>query len=76
MGLLIEDKKISETLDGLINELKDECETFTKLANRLEREDLTGEQVDELIGEIMASVVSLKVHSEHVEEELYGSDND
>ncbi len=55
-----EDKKITETLDGLIKELKEECETFTKLANRLEREDLTEEQVEELIGEIMASVVSSK----------------
>ncbi|MBI3600655.1 MAG: hypothetical protein HY097_08445 [Nitrospinae bacterium] len=74
--MLIEDKRINETLGVLMEELKEECETFTKLANRLEREDLTEEQFEELMGEIMASVVSLKVHSEHVEEELYSSDND
>lgn len=69
--MLIENKKISETLNGLIKELKEECETFIRLANQFEGAELTEEQVEELLGEIMASVVSLDVHSAHVREELY-----
>jgi len=73
--LLVHEKVINETLEGLLLELKEECENYIKLMNQLELENLTKEQIEEMIGEIMASVVSLEVHSEHAKEELYNLDN-
>jgi hypothetical protein len=73
--LLVHEKVINETLEGLLLELKEECENYIKLMNQLELENLTKEQIEEMLGEIMASVVSLEVHSEHAKEELYNLDN-
>ncbi len=73
--LLVHEKVINETLEGLLLELKEECENYIKLMNQLELENLTKEQIEEVLGEIMASVVSLEVHSEHAKEELYNLDN-
>jgi len=69
--LLVHEKVINETLEGLLRELKEECENYIKLMNQLDLEILTKEQIEEVLGEIMASVVSLGVHSEHAKEELY-----
>ncbi len=71
----VHEKVIDETLEGLLRELKDECENYIKLMNQLDMENLTKEQIEEILGEIMASVVSLEVHSEHTKEELYNLDN-
>jgi hypothetical protein len=73
--LLVHEKAINETLEGLLHELKEECENYIKLMNQLDLENLTKEQIEEVLGEIMASVVSLEVHSEHAKEELYNLDN-
>ncbi len=73
--MLVHEKVINETLEGLLLELKEECENYIKLMNQRELENLTKEQIEEVLGEIMASVVSLEVHSEHAKEELYNLDN-
>lgn len=73
--MLVHEKVINETLEGLLLELKEECENFIKLMNQLELENLTKEQIEEVLGEIMAAVVSLEVHSEHAKEEIDNLDN-
>ncbi len=68
--MLVHEKVINETLEGLLHELKEECDNYIKLMNQLELKNLTKEQIEEVLGEIMASVVSLEVHSEHAKEEF------
>lgn len=68
--LLSEEKIISKSLNGLIKGLKKECEMFIDVANNLEREDLTEDEVEELLGEIMTSAVSLNIYSENIRNEL------
>ncbi|MEW6053094.1 MAG: hypothetical protein AB1552_04785 [Nitrospirota bacterium] len=62
--------KISATLSTLLNELKDECLSTVKLINQLELETLSDEQLEEVLGELIASVTHLNVHSRAVKEEL------
>lgn len=62
--------KKSSTLTTLLNELRDECLSTIKLVHQLELEHLTDEQIDDVLGELMASVTHLNVHSAMVKEEL------
>ncbi len=62
--------KIDETLRIMLNELKDECQKCIKLTNQLELENLTEEQIDEIFGELTASVTHLNTHSQTVKEEI------
>ncbi|MGR3310950.1 MAG: hypothetical protein ACUZ77_09260 [Candidatus Brocadiales bacterium] len=62
--------KMSSTLTTLLNELRDECLSTIKLTHQLELEHLTDEQIDDVLGELMASVTHLHVHSAIVKEEL------
>lgn len=62
--------KISSTLATLLNELRDECLSTIKLIHQLELEHLTDEQIEDLLGEMMASVTHLHVHSAIVKEEM------
>ncbi len=62
--------RISPTLTTLLNELRDECLSTIKLIHQLELEHLTDEQIDDVLGELMASVTHLHVHSAMVKEEL------
>ena len=59
--------KISPTLTALLNELRDEC---LSAIYQTELEHLSDEQVEELLGELTASVTHLNVHSGMVKEEL------
>lgn len=63
-------KKIDETLKVMLNELKDECMMYIKLINQLEFENLTEEQIEEILGELTASVTHLHTHSKVIKEEI------
>ena len=51
--------KIENTLKVMLNELKEECLTCIKLTNQLELDNLSEEQIEELLGELTASVTHL-----------------
>lgn len=53
-----------------MSELRDECLSTIKLIHQLELEHLADEQIEELLGELTASVTHLNVHSGLVKEEL------
>ena len=62
--------KTSPTLATLLNELKDECLSTIKLIHQLELEPLTNEQIEDVLGELTASLTHLQTHSAIVTEEL------
>ena len=62
--------KIDKTLRTMIKELKDECLKCVKLANQLELENLTEDQIDEIFGELTVSVTHLYTQSQSVKEEI------
>ena len=62
--------KIDVTLKALLNELRDECLSNIKLINQLELEHLTEEQIEDILGELIASVTHLHVHSAIIKEEM------
>lgn len=68
--MTVASKKISSSLTTLLNELRDECLSTIRLIHQMELEHLTDEQIDELLGELTASVTHLHVHSGMVKEEL------
>ena len=68
--MLVTSSKISPTLSALLNELRDECLSAIRLIHQMELEHLSDEQVEELLGELTASVTHLNVHSGMVKEEL------
>ena len=68
--MTVTNTKISPTLTVLLNELRDECLSTIKLIHQLELEHLTDDQVEDLLGELAASITHLNVHSEIVKEEL------
>ena len=59
-----------ESLRGLVKDLKKECEEFIGIANQLEQGDLTEDEVEEWLGEIMTSAASLNIYSENIRNEL------
>ena len=59
--------RLSKTLLVLLNELEEECLKTIKLSAMLKIHSLTDEQMEDLIGELSASVTHLKVHSEQLE---------
>ncbi len=68
--MTVTSSKISLPLTALLSELRDECLSTIKLIHQLELEHLKDDQVDELLGELTASVTHLNVHSGMVKEEL------
>ncbi len=69
MSVIIE-KKLNDTLKVLLTELKEECFEFIKLINQLDLENLTEVQIEEILGELTASVTHLNAHSKTVKEEI------
>jgi len=63
----IVDSKINKEL---IDELKEECLEFVKLANQLELETLTEDQSEEVLGTTLASLAHLHIHSGLLKEQL------
>jgi hypothetical protein len=62
--------RLSKTLSVLLSELEEECLNAIKLSAMLKMNTLTEEQIEDLIGELSASVTHLKVHSEQLEHAL------
>ena len=62
--------KIENTLKVMLNELKEECLTCIKLTNQLELDNLSEEQIEELLGELTASVTHLNTQSDNIKEEI------
>ena len=66
--------KISPTLATLLSEFRDECLSTIKLIHQLELEHLTDEQIEDVLGELTASLTHLQTHSAIVKEELNKQD--
>ena len=62
--------KISPTVTTLLSELREECLSTNKLIHQLELEHLTDEQIEDVSGELTASLTHLQTHSTMVKEEL------
>jgi len=62
-----EKSRLNKTLSVLLEELSDECLKVIKLIGGLKIENLTDEQIEDLLGELSGSVTHLKVHSEQLE---------
>jgi len=62
--------KISPTATTLLSELREECLSTIKLIHQLELEHLTDEQIEDVLGELTASLTHLQTHSTMVKEEL------
>jgi len=62
--------KISPTVTTLLSELREECLSTIKLIHQLELEHLTDEQIEDVSGELTASLTHLQTHSTMVKEEL------
>jgi len=52
----------------MLTELKDECFRYIKLTDQIELDDLTENQLSNILGELTASVTHLNVHSESLKE--------
>jgi hypothetical protein len=59
--------KVNKTLLALLNEYQEECLNAVKLIEGLKLEALTEEQIEDMLGELSASITHLKVHSEQLE---------
>ncbi|MEW6739961.1 MAG: hypothetical protein ACOYU2_06200 [Nitrospirota bacterium] len=59
--------KINKTLLALLNEYEEECLNAVKLIEGLKLEALTEEQLEDMLGELSASITHLKIHSEQME---------
>ena len=55
---------IDRTAITLLNELKDECARYIKLAGQIENKNLTEDQLASILGELTASLAHLNIHSE------------
>ncbi len=62
--------KISPTVTTLLSELREECLSTIKLIYQLELEHLTDDQIEDVLGELTASLTHLQTHSSMVKEEL------
>ena len=61
---------INSLLKTLLSELSEECLSTIKLINQLDIEDLTDEQLEDILGELIASVTHLQVQAAIVKDEL------
>jgi len=52
----------------MLTELKDECFRYIKLANQIEIDGLTNNQLSNILGELTASVAHISIHSETLKE--------
>ncbi len=54
----------------LFNELKDECLQYINLLSRFENDNLTDDQAEEILGEMMGFLTHLNAHSGLLKEEI------
>ncbi len=69
-ALVKERLRLTSTLTTLLDELEEECIKSIKLISNLRIQSLTGEQLEDMLGELSAAVTHLKVHSEQVEKAI------
>lgn len=62
--------KLNPTVTTLLGELREECLSTLKLIYQLEIEHLTEEQIEDVLGDLTASITHLQIHSAIVKEEL------
>lgn len=62
------------TVEVLLRELREECETVTALIRRLEKRRLAEAERDEILGELSAAVLHLHTHTAGLDEFLCESD--
>lgn len=55
--------QLNKALLTMLNELKSECASFQVLMDKLDQSQISGDEFDELVGEIIGSVGHLNVHS-------------
>ena len=66
----IVNNKLNPTLTTLLSELRDECLSAIKLIHQLDIEHLTEEQIEDVLGDLTASITHLQTHAAIVKEEL------
>ncbi|MBF0275067.1 MAG: hypothetical protein HQK84_07530 [Nitrospinae bacterium] len=62
--------QLDVTLKVLLNELKEECSRCSRLIEKIQEKNLSGEEVEELLGELTASVTHLSSQSESIKVEI------
>ncbi len=65
---------LDKTLRSLIDELEEECLHAVSLIEALKIKRLTEEQREDILGELSASLLHLKIHSNEVEEAIDKTD--
>ena len=68
MEILDNNNIIDETTKVMLSELKDECFRYIKLTDQIELDELTENQLSNILGELTASVTHLNIHSESLKE--------
>ncbi len=63
-------KFLKQTINILLNELRDECLKVAELINKLEAGDLSKGEAENVFGELAARITHLNLHSEITKEEL------
>ncbi len=66
----ITSNKLNPTVVTLLGELRDEYLSTVELISRLEAEDLTEDQIEDVLGDLTASIAHLQIHSAIIKAEL------
>ena len=61
---------LSRTVETLMRELREECQTVVDLIHRLEARPRSARERDEILGELSAAVLHLHVHTKGLDEFL------
>ena len=65
---ILDNYNIDDATKVKLSELKDECFRYIKLTNQIELDELTENQLSNILGELTASVTHLNIHSESLKE--------
>ena len=61
---------VGPTTGTLLEELREECQTVSKLLAQLELPSLQEEQIDDLLGELSAALLHLHEHTRGLDEQV------
>ncbi|ETR74244.1 MAG: hypothetical protein OMM_06449 [Candidatus Magnetoglobus multicellularis str. Araruama] len=61
---ILDNYNIDDATKVMLSELKDECFRYIKLTDQIELDELTENQLSNILGELTASVTHLNIHSE------------
>ncbi len=59
-----------ETLKSLLPDFKDEFKVFIKIVNRLENDNLSEEELDDILADLSGSTAHLHFHSKSILDEV------